>query len=408
MRVTCKRFAFLPTLLMVLFYDFNIYATCRSMDNLYSLSQHHVLREYVHRLVFCRPVFQSWRAEFYRRNPHLAKWVNGDRTTRKEMESSMNAYKAAFDEQERLLSSGTYMQEIRRCISQFPKLSSVFISDMISLAFSPDSPSDMPGLSLLQKHYPDILLFKDGKANDGKAKDGKAKDNKVSANDHIATVFEVVAVARVQLKELVTCNGWGPSWSFSWEKIPETLKALDFSELSRLDLSLRNDNRFGPGLPDWSAALCPLLNKMPALTELYLRLTLGGEGYETLDEVWDLDLPALTLLAVEGFQLPGGEFCNFIRRHVHVRELTLWRITIGARQYANLFHTVREHPVLKDFEIVHTDDERIGRGISTFRQNYLNDDDCERQPTVDETELYAYVHKQGNWTSRLAQKWGEL
>lgn len=60
---------------------------------------------------------------------------------------------------------------------------------------------------------------------------------------------------------------------------------VDFSKLTRLDVSLRDEN-IAPGYEVFSAARCPLLAKTPALAELYLRFTSRDTMYSVLLTVW--------------------------------------------------------------------------------------------------------------------------
>ena len=52
--------------------------------------------------------------------------------------------------------------------------------------------------------------------------------------------------------------------------VPEWSRRLNFSRLSRLDLCLRDGKQLSGGA-DWSTAICPILERVPTLTELYLR-----------------------------------------------------------------------------------------------------------------------------------------
>lgn len=388
----------LRALSAALFYDFNVFATCRSITNLELLSQHPILRDYVHRLVFCRPVFLASLAqerEYVRQVTGL--WYDkrlrpGPLYTGDEVAAGFRAYKAAFREQERLLSDGLLTERLGLCISRFPKLSSVFISDSVPVALNLDIRPDVNGPTLLQKQHPDVLLHTISDFLQDE------QDEIRSANRHAAFVLRTLAAANVRLEELVTYDDWGPTWEFSWDSVPDGLDRLDLSSLTRLDLCLR-DGSGTVGGADWSAVLCPLLVRSPALAELYLQFTGRRNSHPTIAGIWELNLPRLAVLSIEQLKLTRTAFCNFLRRHIHLRELTLQHIKESDGRWYSIFERIREHPRLEDLAIRDLDKWKLDCPVVTFSQPELPD-----EVTL---ELYDYLHGEGGWTAGLSRLWGD-
>ncbi len=398
MRLACKTFSMLRTLSAALFYDFNVFATRRSITNLGLLSQHPILRNHVHRLVFCRPIFLSWLAQ----EPEYVRTVMelryekrtrpGTPYTGDEVAAGFRAYKAALREQERLLGDGLLIDRCGLCISRFPKLSSVFISDSVPDGLNLDIRPDVNGPTLLQKQHPGALLHTIPNYLQDE------QDEIRSANCHTAFVLRILAIANVRLEELVTYNDWGPTWEFSWDSVLGCLNGLDFSRLTRLDVCLR-DGSEAPGGADWSAVLCPLLVKSPALAELYLRFTGRRNSHPTVGGIWELNFPGLTVLSVEQLKLTRTTFCGFIRRHTHLRELTLQHVRESDGRWYSIFERIREHPRLEDLAIQGLDKWKLDCPVITFSQPELSD-----EVTL---ELYDYLHGEGEWTADLSQLWGD-
>ncbi|KAK3311473.1 uncharacterized protein B0T15DRAFT_76656 [Chaetomium strumarium] len=224
------------------------------------------------------------------------------------------------------------------------------------------------------------------------------RDEIRAANHHTAFVLRILAVAKVRLEELVTYNDWGPTWEFSRDSVPGYLDGLDFSRLTRLDVCLR-DGSEAPGGADWSAVLCPLLAESPALIELYLRFTGRHNEHPTVSGIWELSFPRLTVLSVEQLKLPRTKFRSFLRRHIHLRELTLLFVREIDGMWYSIFKTIREHPELEDLEIWHLDKWELDCPVRTFCQPELSD-----EVTL---ELYDYLHGEGGWTTSLSQLWGD-
>ena len=385
MRESCKTFSTLRTPSAALFYDFN---TRQSLDRLELLSQHPVLRNYVHRLIFCRPMFQPWFAEAseYKSQVRHDRWYKHEPPyTRDQEKTGLRAYQAGLRKQRRLLRYGTYKKTCGRCMSRFPLLSSIFISDGVPEAINLDIQFRSNGPTLFQRQHPNVLL-----------KNGFDEYERESADRHVSNVLQALAIANVPIEELVTHNEWGPSQGFSMANVPGWPNGLDLSNLSRLDLCLRDGKR-SPSGADWSAAICPLLEQMPALTELYLRFCCRRNEYPTVANLWGLNTPNLTILSVEGLKLTRVAFCDFLRRHNHLRELTLCDVRITDGQWFDIFKVLREHPELEDLDINHVDDGRLDCPISTFGQPELPDDVT--------LELYDYLHGEADWTDSLSREW---
>ena len=388
MRLTCKTFSTLQTPSAALFYDFNIFTTRQSLRRLELLSQHPVLRKHLRRLVFCRPMLEAWLAEGseYIETIRHDRWFKHEPPyTHGQEKTGLRAYKVALREQQRLIGDGTYAETCGRCITRFPRLSSIFISDGVPQALNLDSKSDAKVPTLLNKQYPNLLL-----------RDCSQIDVLESADHHVTNVFRALAVANFQAEELVTHNEWGPSYEFSMNSVPEWSRRLNFSRLSRLDLCLRDGKQLSGGA-DWSSAICPMMERVPTLTELYLRFCARKNTYPTVTELWGLNAPQLTILAIEGLKLTRTAFCNFIRRHNHLRQLTLYDVRVTDSQWFQIFKTLREHPELEDLDITCVDDGRLNCPVSTFRQPELSDDTT--------LELHDYLHGEGAWTDRLSRHW---
>ena len=333
-------------------------------------------------------MFQPWLAQ----GSEYKSWVRHHRWFKRETlytcdqeEAGLRAYKAALGEQEGLLGDGIYAESCGRCISRFPRLSSIFVSDGVPHAVNLDSRFYANGPTLLQRQHPNVLLTT--------CFDGEEFE---SADRHVGIVLRALAIANVRIEELVTHNEWGPSHEFSSDTVPGWPSGLDLSKLSRLDLCLRDGKRLPSGA-DWSTAICPLLEQMPALTELYLRFCSRQNDHPTVAGLWELNTPKLTILAVEGLKLTRIAFCDFLRRHNHLRQLTLYHVRVTDGQWFNIFKNLREHPELEDLEITHVDDGRLDCPVSTFRQPELSD-----EATL---ELYDYLHGEGDWTDRLSRSW---
>jgi hypothetical protein len=196
-------------------------------------------------------------------------WVRNNRLIRgktfytcDEEEAGLRAYNAALGEQERLLGDGIYTETCGRCISRFPRLSSIFISDGVPQAVNLDSRSYANGPTLLQRQHPNVLLTM--------CFNGEEFE---SADRHVGIVLRALAIANVRIAEL----------------------------------------------------------------------------------------------AVEGLKLTRIAFCDFLRRHNHLRQLTLYDVRVTDGQWFNIFKNLREHPELEDLEITHVDDGRLDCPVSTLR-----------------------------------------
>jgi hypothetical protein len=211
--------------------------------------------------------------------------------------------------------------------------------------------------------------------------------------------LRVLALARVCLREFVTYNDRGSTWEFLWDSVPAgCLDELDLSTLTRLDICLR-DGSAAPDGADWSSVLCPLLAKSPGLTELYIRFNSRRNRYPTVNGIWESSFPRLAVLSLEQIKVPRTEFSAFLRRHVHLRELTFHFGRESEGRWYSIFTSIREHPVLEDLELFHLDEWRMGWAISTFHQPDESDD-----VTID---LYDYLHGDGGWTVSLSELWGD-
>ena len=310
MRLTCKLFSTLRTPAAALFYDFNVLATRHSLDKLEMLAQHPVLSFHVCRLVFCRPMFRPGLAQ----GSEYRFWLRRDRGIKRKAlyapdqeDAGLRAYKAALRKQEKILHNGTYTAICGHCISRFPRVSSIFVSDGIPPAVNLDRRSDAEGPTLLQRQHPDVLLTSHFNT-----------DQFESADYHVGMVLEALAPANTPIKELVTYNEWGPSYDFSMDNVPQWRTKLDLSMLSRLDLCLRDTKQLSSSM-DWSTAVVPLLERMSALNELYLRFCARKKSFPTITALWKLNIPNLTILAVEGFNLMYTAFCNFLSCHDRLR-----------------------------------------------------------------------------------------
>ena len=388
MRLTCKTFASLRTPAAALFYDFNIFATRRSLDQLELLSKNKVLRNYVHRLVFCRPMLEAWPLQ---NNQYVTalrheRWSQFQSLYPLQQETAgLRAYKLALRKQERLFRKGTYAKTCGRCVARFPLLSSIFISDGIPEALNLDSKSHTKELSLFQRQHRSVLL-----------RSGSYVDVFESADRHVHHVLRALAIAKVQVEELVTYNEWGPSYDFAECGIPAWSRQLDLSKLDRLDLCLR-DGKEKPGGADWSAAIYPLMKQLPALTELYLRFYARQNEHPTLVGLWEARAPNLGVLSVEGLTLTREGFCTFLHSHCHLQQLTLYEVRLSDNQWYDLFRLLREHPALEDLEIASVGEGRLKCPIRTIGQPDLSDDLT--------LELRSYLHREGEWTERLSRYW---
>lgn len=348
------------------------------------LSQNPALRNHVRRIVFCRPMFEPMESsyEVWTWNKKLSRRESIQ--TEKEKEANLRAYSAALKEQSELLRSGIYTESCGRCISRFPWLSSIFISDGIPQAVNRDiqitreSPRS-------QRQHPNMALRRCLPGEDHE-----------SADRHIGMVLKALAMAKIQIEELVFYNEWGPGHEFSLTTVPGWPSVLDLSKLSRLDLWLENA-LLVPNGPDWSSAICPLLRRMPALTELYLRSYENHNFHPTVTELWELNAPKLTVLAVTGLKLAVTGFCGFLRRHSHLSELTLYNVRVDDGQWFSIFKVIREHSGLEDLEIRHVGLGGLFVGISTFAQPELSGDVT--------WQLYDYLHGKGDWTPELELEW---
>lgn len=304
--------------------------------------------------------------------------------TRDQERAGLRAYRAALREQERLIDDGTYAETCGRCIGRFPRLSSIFISDGVPQALNLDSKSNAETPTLLERHHPNLLLreFSDGCSFE-------------SADRHVGNVLRALTIANVQIEKLVTLNGWGPSYNFAKNRVPEA-RPLDLSKLSRLDLCLRDGWYLSRG-PDRSSAICPLLEQLPVLTELYLRFCANKNRFATVAELWSLSAAELTTLAVEGLKFSGRAFCDFLRRHHRLGQLTLDYVGLTDGHWIEIFEVLREHPELQDPYISNVDGRRppalffnAFRGFGELEVRF---------------ELQNNLRGDGDWTERLSEYW---
>lgn len=136
---------------------------------------------------------------------------------------------------------------------------------------------------------------------------------------------------------------------------------------------------------------------MPPLEELYLRFSCRRNEYPTVAKLWELHNPRLHIFAVEGFKLTRIPFYDFLRRHNHLQELTLYNVRVTDGQWFESFKVLREHPELEDLDIAYVDDGKLDCPISTLAQPDLSDDLT--------LELYDYLHRKANWTDNLSRWW---
>ena len=150
---------------------------------------------------------------------------------------------------------------------------------------------------------------------------------------------------------------------------------------------------------DWSTAICPLLQQMCALSELYLRFCSRKISFPTVVELCRLSTPQLTILAVEGLMLTRMAFCDFLRRHNRLRQLTFYAVRVSDGQWFGIFKILREHPEIEDLEITRVDDGRPDCPIATLRLPELPDETT--------LELYDYLHGEGDGANRLSLSFGK-
>ncbi|KAH6614591.1 hypothetical protein B0J18DRAFT_303745 [Chaetomium sp. MPI-SDFR-AT-0129] len=356
-RLSCKVFSVLRTPSAALFHDLTIFATRQSLSNFQALSQHQVLRNYVHRLIFCCPRSR---------------------------------------EQEQFLDDEKHRETYRSYVSQFPNLSSVFISNSIPGVLNLDIQPDT--------HCRDHRLIWQQEAHEIR-----------TMNHHTTFGFQTLAAANVCLQELVTYD-WGPTWDFSWESIPGCFQRLNFCRLTRLDLFLPEGTQSAARVADWSTVLLPLLAQLPALAELYLRFLGRNVPHATVSGIWELHLPQLAVLSLQNAGLFRTTFCGFLDRHVHLRELTLISMAETDGLWYSVFTSIRNHPRLKDLELFGLNKKLVNESIST--SHHQSDMSSERileasvySPGKGEwldvrtNELYKYLHGEGEWTDGLSSYW---
>ena len=86
-----------------------------------------------------------------------------------------------------------------------------------------------------------------------------------------------------------------------------------------------------------------------------------------------------------------------MRRHNHLRQLTLYDVRVTDSQWFEIFKTLREHTELEDLDITCVDNGRLKCPVSTFRQPELSDETT--------LELHYYLHGECAWTDRLSRHW---
>ncbi|EXJ82233.1 hypothetical protein A1O3_06046 [Capronia epimyces CBS 606.96] len=398
-RRTCKTLSYLRTPAAALFYDFNVFVTPQSLDRLELLSQHPFLRNYVHRLVFCSPMLQPKLGDprQYRTRIRSEKWrLVQSIYSHVEEETGLVTYQAALAEQTNLLRGVAYTEICARCLSRFPLLSSIFISDGVPRAINLDMNHHFQIRTMFQRKYPKVLL-----RNMVEGIETESPDL------HVANVLEAVAIAKIPLEELVTYNGWGPSNFFSMDHVRGWPVGLDVSKLTRLDLCLRDSNEpYEPTDLQWSTTIGQLSLLMPAVTELHLRFVCKRWDHPTMNKLWDLNIPHLTKLGLEGLTMSRTGFVRFMDRHRHLREITLNDVRVNNERWLPVFRALREHPALEDLEISNVDNDRLSSVLSSDRlSSAISTLDVPRPIDDGRLELYNYLHRKGDWTDKLEVEW---
>lgn len=408
-RATSKTFYNLEAPAAALFYDFNVFVTRQSLEKLELVSQHPMLRRQVHRLVFCRPSFQPWLAKA---SAYKAEVGMTGSYSPEQKEAGRRAYRAGLREQTRLLRYGTYRNTSARCMSRLPRLCSISMSESAPFSLNFDlaqSRSRRP--TTFQRQHPQTLL-----------KWGVDVEHLGSADRHIRLILQAVAIAGVRIEDFVTHDMWGPGQYFRMDDLSGWSNASNLSTLTRLDIHLRHGQLWhaSPNRPDLSKAICPLLEQMPALTDLYLRYNCDWtrpREHATISHFWDVHIPKLSTVVLEGLSFTPGAIRDFLCRHDQLEKITLWDVS-ASESWSSVFKAMREHPTLKDFEISDVDGGRLhyfSVRISTTDPPELpqscGDPSCHGSPcpwklesdTTD--DLSKYLHGKGEWTERLAEKW---
>lgn len=301
MRLTCKAFRDLKNLCLALFYDIVVEPTRQSVTNLDLIARHPVIRISVHRLIFNRPVVPPEQA---------------------------SVSEAFSDDSGDILSYGEVAASCAISISRLPNLFSVVVShtDM----FNPEYDYDFHDRSI--------------RIQEGLDETTSKKRSEPSYGDY---VLSALAGVEDRIEELNSDLQWAPTWKLSPEPIFAHRSRPDFTRLTQLVLHLRDESNIPEG-SDWSDILHPLIKDSSRLEELCLHFWGDdklSERYPVINQLWDMEIPQLTVLSIRHCRLSSSAFSGFLSRQSSLRHLSLENVEADAG-WDVILTSAQEHPKL--------------------------------------------------------------
>ncbi|OAQ68691.1 hypothetical protein VFPPC_04897 [Pochonia chlamydosporia 170] len=301
MRLTCKAFRDLSDLRLALFYDILVEPTRQSIANLDLIARHPVIRNCVRRLTFNRPVVPP---------------------------RQVLASTAFSNDSEGILSYGEVAASCALSISRLPNLFSVVVSN--TDMFNPEYDYDFHDRSI--------------RIQEGLHETTSKNRSEPSYGDY---VLSALAGVEDRIEELNSDLQWAPTWKLSPEPIFAHRSRPYFTRLTQLVLHLRDESNIPEG-SDWSDILHPLIKDSSRLEELCLHFRGDDklpERYPVINQLWDMEIPQLTVLSIRHCRLSSSAFSGFLSRQSSLRHLSLDKVEADAGWDVILTCT-QEHPKL--------------------------------------------------------------
>lgn len=457
-RLVSRRFAELETPRKALFRDFHLLPTDESIGRLESVASKPSLRCAVSRVTFFPPAFEhafvnkdaymdcladQVDKHFESRLP-VSEWTPEERDVMTEALkekcdpysdktrlAGYNAYRNQYAKQHRLLTDPSYPKRVAMSLSRCSGIASAFLT-----SFDPCGPHYVKESSDQQKsklgrydwmtvYHPTVLLdMRHHEFDDG------VDDREIRRLERAQKLFrlamEALAFSNIKLFELAT-HEIGFEFRFDWSRLvcrsassPLVRPSEHLLDLSGLKWLHFNPSTFPFGVygkygQDWSGCLHPLLCRLSSLQAFSLRFGPMratnedidlGEGEASLppsfDKLFDLVLPHLRDLHLEGIRFSGAQFATFLRHHPQLEYLTLQDFFVEDFRWKTTFDAIKEHEGITDmelseFRVVGTEKASLS-AVSTL---CMDDEDGEY------LDLHDYLHEaESSWTLELESRWG--
>jgi hypothetical protein len=443
--LTCKIFTKNHVLCGSLFHDIRLYTTLDSVDNLTALAKHSYLYKYVQRIEFMHPKLEeqfchgpTYMKELTRiykgrlrssPTPEIdfsreESWPSGQESQDSEeviknniypwpsrdIWAGLQAYRAAFAEQEFVLTT-LYPHMVGKIyLTRFPKFSSVRISQIED----PYCFRSHIFPTWLSTHHPEILI----------------REGNISYLDHSAenqfvyTVLKTLNTAKIRPKELSFSYNHGVrpdmDWSGSSWSSPAIRPGNDtwvISDLKILNLNFRRTayDEYRLSL-DWNPLIKPIQIACKQLEALYIHVDRFPmpDGDTSMDEILEMArFPLLRDFHLDSWKITGVTFANFLNAHPLLEELShgthKTSEALADHKWGLYWRAIHIHPRLSRLALAHCLPNSVRQEVIRIETELgfaeMNEQHVELEYDVLQA-LYDYAHKQGEWTDELTAMWG--